>query len=189
MSSRRLSPLTATRVSPPFSDMNWMDCRPRSSAVKKRLAESGDQVKLFTHRSIFSVRSVTRFSCPLQHHQPPAVALITCAHLRAPREILAIGRILRGGIGSRIVGDLAGRTARDGNGEEIRIGADGGHRIGVHRIADFHAVRRNGVIVGAAQRKRRHIAIARRKIDNRAARYGVTSRWLRRAVCQWVQCR
>ena len=36
-----------------------MACRPRSFVVKKRLPESGDQVKLFTQRSRLSVRLVT----------------------------------------------------------------------------------------------------------------------------------
>ena len=36
-----------------------MGCRPRSSAVKNSLLESGDQVKLLTQRSRFSVRFVT----------------------------------------------------------------------------------------------------------------------------------
>ena len=48
------------RASPPFTDMNWMHWRPRSSSVKNRLAESGDHAKLPTQRSTFSVKSVRR---------------------------------------------------------------------------------------------------------------------------------
>jgi hypothetical protein len=36
-----------------------MACRPRSFMVKNSLLESGDQVKLFTHRSRLSVRLTT----------------------------------------------------------------------------------------------------------------------------------
>ena len=59
MSSSSLSPLAPTRTAPPVTGIIWMPCRPRSLVVKNRFAESGDQVKLFTQRSIVSVRLVT----------------------------------------------------------------------------------------------------------------------------------
>ena len=48
MSSNVLAPLTTTRVAPPAAGIISMVCRPRSSTVKNRALESGDQVKLFT---------------------------------------------------------------------------------------------------------------------------------------------
>ena len=59
MSSSSLSPLAAMRICPPLTETSWMACRPRSSVVKKSELESGDQVKLLTHRSSVSVKLVS----------------------------------------------------------------------------------------------------------------------------------
>src|SRR5262249_7069728 len=47
--------------------------------------------------------------------------------------------------------------------------AEGLHRIGVHGVADFLGIRRDGVVVRAAERKRGNVAVARRKIFYLAA--------------------
>ena len=59
MSSSSLSPLATVLAAPPVAGITWMAWRPRSLVVKKRLPESGDQVKLLTQRSRLSVRLVT----------------------------------------------------------------------------------------------------------------------------------
>src|SRR5215471_17044740 len=60
MSSSSLSPLATVRADPPFTEISWIPWRPRSLVVKKRLVESGLQVKLLTQRSSDSVRFARR---------------------------------------------------------------------------------------------------------------------------------
>ncbi len=60
MSSSVLAPLTTMRVAPPAAGIISIFCRPRSSTVKNRALESGDQVKLSTQRSSESVSTFTR---------------------------------------------------------------------------------------------------------------------------------
>ena len=56
-----------------------------------------------------------------------------------------------------------------------------GDLVGIHRVADFLAVGRDGVVVRTAERKRRHVAFAGREIlwPCRPS-HGTTIRWLRR---------
>ncbi len=111
-----------------------------------------------------------------EHHQLPAVALVTGARLSPPGEIPAVGRIARCGIGARTAGDLHRLlrlgAATHGQHEQVGIGADGGHRIEIHGVAKLRAVGRNIVIVGAPERKRRHLAVPRRQIAHRSAACG-----------------
>ena len=95
MSSRVLSPLTATRAAPPVHRLE-LDVLPAAIlTVKNSCEESGDQVKLFTQRSRFSVRSDSFPVARSEHHQTPAVAFVAGPDLRALGEIFAVRRILR----------------------------------------------------------------------------------------------
>ncbi len=87
----------------------------------------------------------------IEHHQSPAIALITCASLAAIRQQLAIGRILRALVGAGIAGDFDCIAADDRNDEQVRIGADGGHRVGIHRIADFFGIGRDSIVIWTAE--------------------------------------
>ena len=109
---------------------------------------------------------------PFEHQQAPAVAFVTGAELRAPGQVLAVGRIARAGIGAGGRGDLDRIAAFDGHHVQIRIGAGGRHGVGIHGVADFLAVGRNVVIVGAAERKRRNVDGARGQVPGRSAGHG-----------------
>ncbi len=103
-----------------------------------------------------------------EHQQAPAVAFIAGAELRAPGEVLAVGRILRAGIGAGGGCDFDRGTAIDGHHVEIRVGAGGRYGVGIHGIADLLAVGRDVVIVGAAEGKRRNVDGARGEVLGRS---------------------
>ena len=91
MSSRSLSPLTTdARLAAGHRD-ELDGLAPAVVHGEEHVAESGDQVKLLTQRSRFSVKFVTRPVARSMHHQSPAVTLVAGAELRAPRQILPIG--------------------------------------------------------------------------------------------------
>src|ERR1039457_5540080 len=100
---------------------------------------------------------------------PPAIALISGAELRAPCDVLAVGRIAGTGIGTGRGGEFAWIAALDGDGVEIGIGAGSGDGVGIHGVADFLAVGGDVVIVGAAEREGRDVVRAGCEILGRAA--------------------
>ncbi len=156
---------------PPPTEINWMACRPRSTVVKNSdvgIGRPGEAVD----PAVESLGEIGQpAGGPLQHHQAPAVALISGAELSAPGEIFAVGRIMRARIGAERVGDFDGLPAGDRDHVQVGVGADGGHGVGVHRVADFLAVGRDVVVVGAAERERRDVAISRREIFGRTTRH------------------
>ena len=53
--------------------------------------------------------------------------------------------------------------------EDIVVGAGGFHLVEIAGVGDFFAVGREAVLVLAAERERRHIMIAGREVERRAA--------------------
>ena len=104
-----------------------------------------------------------------EQQQPPAIALVSGAELGAVGDVLAVGRILRRGVGARIDRHLDGRSARDRDHVEVGVGAGGGSLIRIPGVADLRSVGRDGVIVRTAERERRNVAIARRQVLRRGA--------------------
>ena len=145
---------------PPVAAIICSPVRPRSSVVKNRRVESGDQVKLSTQRSSDSVRLVVLAGGAFEHHQTPAVAFITGAGLRTEGEKFSVGRIERAVVGAGADGDLAGFAAVERNGIDIGVGAGGRVGIDVHDEGQFERIGGDRVAVGAAERERRHVVLA-----------------------------
>ena len=160
-SSRLDWPLMMLRNPPPVAAIIWRPVRPRSSVVKNRRVESGDQVKLSTQRSSDSVRFAVLAGGAIQHHQTPAVAFITGARLRAERQIFSVGRIERAVVGAGADGDFPGVAAVERDRIDIGVGAGGGHRVQVDDEGQLQRIGRNRVAIGAAERERRHVILAR----------------------------
>src|ERR1700722_13330957 len=86
-------------------------------------------------------------------HQAEAVALVSRTLLGAIGDVLAVGRIERGRVAGGIVGgDVLCRSAADRDNPEIVIGRGGFVLIVIRGVTNLLAVRREGIVVLAAER-------------------------------------
>src|ERR1700722_7034657 len=104
-------------------------------------------------------------------HQAEAVALVSRTLLGAIGDVLAVGRIERGRVAGGIVGGVFFcRPPADRDNPEIVIGRGGFVLIVIRGVTNLLAVRREGIVVLAAEREYRRVVVARREVARRRCR-------------------